>query len=232
MNDKNNRRPITKTDLSMGCLNDKEFNISNEYYKMKIPGTDPIVYLRSQVILMLKNVRENLPEGYDLKIYDGYRSLKTQKYLFQSVVKNIIKNEGISYEHALVKTSKYFTNPDELDPNDIPHNTGGAVDLTLTYQGNKISMGSDFDETDEISHTAYFERPYHEFSGLSSFEWGRVRENRRILITAMIEEGFTNYENEWWHFDYGNKFWADRTGNKIIFGQCEDLVEGLKASNP
>ena len=28
----------------------------------------------------------------------------------------------------------------------------------------------------------------------------------------MEDAGFTNYEEEWWHFDYGNQNWALEKG--------------------
>lgn len=31
-------------------------------------------------------------------------------------------------------------------------------------------------------------------------------QNRKILYDAMIIAGFTNYPEEWWHFDFGNQF--------------------------
>ncbi|MCG4287414.1 D-alanyl-D-alanine dipeptidase, partial [Lactobacillaceae bacterium KNUT 0156] len=34
------------------------------------------------------------------------------------------------------------------------------------------------------------------------------RENRRLLYHVMTQAGFTNYIEEWWHFDYGNQNWA------------------------
>jgi hypothetical protein len=30
--------------------------------------------------------------------------------------------------------------------------------------------------------------------------------------------GFTNYREEWWHFDYGNRFWAKLNGTDSIYG--------------
>jgi len=29
-----------------------------------------------------------------------------------------------------------------------------------------------------------------------------------ILDTAMKKEGFINYPTEWWHYSYGDKYWA------------------------
>jgi D-alanyl-D-alanine dipeptidase len=33
----------------------------------------------------------------------------------------------------------------------------------------------------------------------------------------MISAGFTNLPSEWWHYDYGTKFWAYFTGNKALY---------------
>ncbi len=38
----------------------------------------------------------------------------------------------------------------------------------------------------------------------------QVRENRRLLYYAMIDAGFTNLPSEWWHYDYGDRFWHIR----------------------
>ena len=31
---------------------------------------------------------------------------------------------------------------------------------------------------------------------------GRILRYRRILVRVMESEGFTNYDQEWWHFSY------------------------------
>lgn len=33
--------------------------------------------------------------------------------------------------------------------------------------------------------------------------------------------GFINYPEEWWHFDYGNQFWAKLAGKKAIYGAAK-----------
>ena len=43
-------------------------------------------------------------------------------------------------------------------------------------------------------------------------------QNRRLLFNAMVDQGFTNYSEEWWHFDYGNQFWALINGVHAIYG--------------
>jgi D-alanyl-D-alanine dipeptidase len=35
-----------------------------------------------------------------------------------------------------------------------------------------------------------------------------ARANRDLLISAMTTAGFVNYETEWWHWSYGDRYWA------------------------
>ena len=98
------------------------------------------------------------------------------------------------------------------------HCTGSAVDLTIADdRGHYLEMGSGFDEPTERSYTYHYEKMERpEGAALEA------RNNRRILLSLMSEMGFSNYPNEWWHFDYGNRRWAQRTGaSKAIYGYTE-----------
>jgi D-alanyl-D-alanine dipeptidase len=78
------------------------------------------------------------------------------------------------------------------------HNRGCAVDLTLVdlRTGREVAMPSAYDDFSEKAHPSY--------RGGSAAE----REARDRLRGWMEAEGFTVYENEWWHFDYeGWKEW-------------------------
>ena len=72
------------------------------------------------------------------------------------------------------------------------HNRGCAVDLTLfdLASGREVSMPSAYDEFSEKAHPMY--------AGGTPAE----RKARDVLRGIMESEGFTVYENEWWHFDY------------------------------
>ena len=50
--------------------------------------------------------------------------------------------------------------------------------------------------------------------------------NRCILFHSMKEAGFQNYEEEWWHYDYGNVTWA-RKAHKLqaIYGPIIATIE-------
>src|SRR5215208_6712826 len=72
------------------------------------------------------------------------------------------------------------------------HNLGLAVDLTLAEgsgpSARELDMGTAFDTFSAAAHTANAA--------------GAVAERRRRLVAAMAAEGFTNYDQEWWHFSY------------------------------
>ena len=35
----------------------------------------------------------------------------------------------------------------------------------------------------------------------------------------MTKAGFTNIETEYWHYDYGNRNWANITGNAVLYDE-------------
>jgi D-alanyl-D-alanine dipeptidase len=48
---------------------------------------------------------------------------------------------------------------------------------------------------------------------------GKAIRNRGLLIDAMRTAGFVNYPTEWWHWSYGDRYWAYLLGKPAaIFG--------------
>ena len=64
------------------------------------------------------------------------------------------------------------------------------MDLTLfdMRTGKELDMGSPFDYFSEVSHPDY--------TGITKEQY----ENRMLLRTAMLRNGFEPYDCEWWHF--------------------------------
>jgi D-alanyl-D-alanine dipeptidase len=70
-------------------------------------------------------------------------------------------------------------------------------------------MGSNFDHFGPEAHPDYFEQSEYP-----------ARKNRRLLRNAMLNAGFTQDPDEWWHFDYGNQKWAEAAGkDKAFYGE-------------
>ena len=193
-------------------LDEKLINLKNihekiicesQYYKQGIPGALKDCYVRESLVEMLLNAVDLLPKNIGFKIYDGFRPYAVQKRLwnfYYMQVKNNPQNINCSDEELELKTSFFVSKP-TLDI-DAPflHGTGGAIDLTLINLKTKeeLDMGTEFDDFSNKAWTNHFE-------DTDNLE---IIKNRRMLYNVMIEVGFTNLPSEWWHYDYGTKFWA------------------------
>lgn len=182
-----------------------------KYWERKIPGAVAQVYVRKTVADMLFAAAGMLPHGYKFKIFDAWRPVAVQKALFgeyYAVLQQRFQGENKSEAELKKMASQFVSYPSE-DP-DCPfvHSTGGAVDLTIVdAQGKELNMGTGFDDFTDAAHTAYFENA----------DCTEIRENRRLLYHVMTAVGFTNYPGEWWHYDFGDRFWAAITQRDSIY---------------
>jgi len=81
------------------------------------------------------------------------------------------------------------------------HLTGGAVDVTLCVaDGPEVWMGSEVGDTGDPS------------CALRSDALGpEERLRRQFLAEVLSEVGFVNDPRAWWHWSYGDSFWACAT---------------------
>lgn len=183
------------------------------------------IRLRKSVIEKLREAKKNLNkipgcEAWQLKIWDGFRTLETQALLYADYMAKLTKEHPEWTELQLVQAVEIFVSPASQNPAmPAPHNTGAAVDLTLVDEfGGEIDMGTEFDEFTDRSHTDYFiDAKYEESRGFNK--------NRRLLLTVMQKAGFVNYGDEWWHFSYGDQAWARQNGlAEAIYASVELAV--------
>ena len=179
------------------------------YRKAGIAGALTHCYVRAGVYDRLCAALELLPEEYSFLIYDSLRPQRVQQALYDDYYAKMRAEHPDASPEELAQITEEFvalplTNP--LRPSS--HQSGGAVDLTLCRDGVPMDMGTVFDEFEPIAHTDWFER-----EGMDE----NVRRNRRVLYHAMMEAGFTNYECEWWHYDWGDRSWARRNRCKSIY---------------
>lgn len=195
--------------------NNGVFNIviKPKYYRMGIPGAPSSVWVRKTVADKLINVAKKLSAHTNgigqLCLYDGWRPWVVQNRLYNKYYSDLkLKEPELSEEELHKKTGFFVSKPSEDCMKPFLHNTGGAIDLTIAYNGVELNMGSKFDDFSNKSWTNHFEEYTEDVE---------VRDNRRLLYNLMISEGFTNLPSEWWHYDYGNKFWAYFTGNISVY---------------
>ncbi len=202
-------------------LNPDRMIVSPQYYIQKIDGALAESYARRTVCKMLAAAAKSLPEGYRLVIYDCWRPLKLQQAMFDNRAMDIRADHPSMPEGEIFKrTRKYVAPPSRDAGRPTPHNTGGAVDLTIADEnGLALDMGCGFDDPTGKACTVYYEKLLNSGEKLSPADV-QAAKNRRLLYHVMRNAGFTNYIDEWWHYDYGDQNWAWCTGSaEAVYGK-------------
>jgi zinc D-Ala-D-Ala dipeptidase len=148
--------------------------------------------VRSGVADRLVRAQACLPDGYQLQIKEGWRPIWVQRRLWDESLNELRTRRPDLAGQALIRENTRFTAPPDTTP---PHSTGGAVDLVLLHLGEPADMGWGFNQPGEGSRTGY---PVP----------ASARRNRDLLAAAMDTAGFINYPAEWWHWSYGDRYWA------------------------
>ncbi|MCM0623223.1 M15 family metallopeptidase [Lysinibacillus sp. OL1_EC] len=179
------------------------------YYQQQISNSLRVIYVREGVYERLQQALTLLPQEYCLLLYDGYRPFQVQQHLFSHFSQQLAKRmPQLTSQEIVQATKKYVAFPSKDVAHLAPHLTGGAIDVTLAdVHGKALDLGTAFDEMNEKSATRYFEQQTHE-NPLAC-------QHRRLLYNCMTLAGFTNYEEEWWHYDYGNVAWARRVQAQV-----------------
>ena len=165
-------------------------------------------YVRETVSELLVKAQENMPNGWNIKLTEGHRSEHIQKLAFDMIYEQRRKEfPELSDEQVFLKTTETVSPIFNLDgsKNVPPHSVGGAVDVKIVDDsGVEIDLGK-FPE-DDLSLDPITFRTY---STLVSKE---QQERRKTLCSVMESVGFVNYPFEWWHYSYGDRYWAFMKG--------------------
>jgi D-alanyl-D-alanine dipeptidase len=133
-------------------------------------------YLRQEAAAALARVQRRLASGgMGLKVFDGYRPVRASRAM-------VAWAERTGQRHLV---------EDGYIASHSRHNLGLAVDLTLvdwSVGGREVDLGTPFDTFSEAAHYAS--------------ATGRTMRYRQLLRRVMEEEGFHQYEQEWWHYSY------------------------------
>lgn len=185
-------------------LSECGFLCEPKYFKRGIDGALEDCYARKSVVEKLLRAQSLLPSKYRFKIFDAYRPIEVQQALWDEYRKKLKKeNPDFSEEELDYRTSFFVSKPSYDLDNPSVHNTGGAIDLTLVDKdGDELDMGTSFDDFTNMAYSNFFE------NYCFNEEQMKIKNNRRFLFTAMARVGFTNLPTEWWHYDYGDYYWA------------------------
>ena len=186
------------------------------------PETAPFYrLLRSGVAARLEQAQQYLPAGLRLRVYEGYRHPKIQQMLFDAQWRRMqiahpTQSAAWCYVQAAQLASPLRTFAGE--PIIPPHSTGGAVDIDIVdAAGQPLDFGMALSDWGEVSP----ELCATQYAGLTDV----AARNRRLLLEVMTAAGLVNYPREWWHFSYGDRYWACVTGSaQARYGAVEELI--------
>lgn len=204
----NQKEPLVKIETNNKILVEPCWTLEDDWegkryadYIAEHPEYDG-VYLRKEVARRLEEAATKLPDDLQLVIRAGHRPIEVQqRILIECAQEYKEENPGISDEDALEHAREFVSDPDITLP---PHVCGAAIDVELKNikSGELLDFGNKINDDTDVSYLHY--------PDLSEVQ----KNNRMILLTAMLDAGFASCMPEWWHYSYGDQVWAWFYGNE------------------
>ncbi|WP_328972487.1 M15 family metallopeptidase [Streptomyces sp. NBC_00239] len=158
-------------------------------------------HVREDVARRLAHAAAMLPAGLAFLFVEGYRPPDLQQHYFTAYRDRLRDLRPDLDESALHLAASRYVSPPEI----APHSAGSAIDLTLcTEDGLELPMGTTVNASPEDSGL----RCYTAAQDIDT----QSRANRELLGSVLTAAGFVNYPTEWWHWSYGDRYWALSTG--------------------
>ncbi len=204
------------------CTNDYASKLDNSGNENPLLGTALSQYVRESVAERLSDVQRQLPRGYRLIIYDGWRSLETQfaayTLCFDSIVdtlvaSGVLPSNDISQEMREIisrETQKYISLPSPMPamtnptPESVeegkkipaPHNTGGSVDVAIVRIDDEALEELERLEKELSSETDLVKR------GKLNFELAAIYRLHATLPDFGTDFDFAGQESGLTHFEH------------------------------
>ncbi len=203
------------SDLDPAILTDIRYAGPHNFVGSPIAGYDqPLCILTRPAAEALVRARRAVAErGYTLKVYDCYRPQRAVDE-FVAWAQDLGDQRMKPEFYPRVDKSTLFA--DGYIAERSGHSRGSTVDVTLValppagsapytpgqplvdctapqgirFADDSIDMGTGYDCFDPLANT---EDPRI---------GGEEAKNRRLLLDALTEQGFVNYDKEWWHFTF------------------------------
>lgn len=172
---------------------------------------DAFAYLREGVLERLKKAQELLPRGLRLLFVEGYRPPSLQLAYFEEYAGRLQTIHADWSAEQIHSAASRYVSP----PGIAPHSAGAAVDLTLAdAAGSELDLGTRMNADPEESEGAC----YTHAADIST----EARAHRKLLGDVLTAAGLVNYPTEWWHWSFGDRYWALISGEAAaLYGPKE-----------
>jgi D-alanyl-D-alanine dipeptidase len=158
-------------------------------------------WLRQPVLDRLADAAAALPRDLVLALHEGWRPPELQRFYFERYRDRLaVERPGLPAPEVRRLASRFISPPEVA-----PHTAGAAVDvLLLTPEGVVLDVGCPLDASPEESGG----RCYTGHPDVT----GEALRLRREMARAMGGAGLVNYPTEWWHWSWGDRYWAHASG--------------------
>ena len=167
------------------------------------------VLLRQNVADKLYRIADKLPDNIYIKIYSAYRS----RVRLEEIWKNEIEKENPGMQRGeILSLAKFKVTPPNTNMGG--HDTGAAIDLALCDRnGNDLDYGTKYHENAQAKSTVVLN--------------AEQKQNRKFLLQLMKSQDFVQQPSQWWHYSYGDRYWAVYKGKRhsAIYGPAEKEFE-------
>ena len=189
---------VVLADYVPGVLQDIRYYSSYNFIGERIDGyEEPCALITIEAARALKRVSNEMNVyGYRLKIFDAYRPANAvRQFVLWGIEDTDIRMKPYFYP-SLEKQELFRLG---YIASQSSHSRGSAVDLTLLDMktGQELDMGSPFDLFSEVSHPDSREVTAEQY------------DNRMLLQSVMVRNGFKPLDCEWWHFMLADEPWPN-----------------------
>ena len=189
---------VVLADFVPGIIQEIRYYSTYNFIGDRIDGyEEPCALLTKEAARALKSVSNEMNvRGYRLKIFDAYRPARAVKHFVLWGIEDLDLRMKPYFYPDLEKQELFAKG---YIASQSSHSRGSTVDLTLLDMstGKEVDMGSPFDMFSEVSHPDY--------RGITEQQY----DNRMILQQAMVRNGFSPIDCEWWHFTLNDEPFPD-----------------------
>jgi zinc D-Ala-D-Ala dipeptidase len=170
---------------------------------MKCYGFNNIL-VRKTIAKKLSRIQSELKPNMNLVITSGFRPIEIQRRIYDSFYKKNKRDYPKWLDEKIREETRKIIAPPDAIP---PHSTGAAIDLTIYKDNKPLDMGCEIPMIIDVKNPDIPKFPTNS-RNITKIQ----KENRRYLSRLMKKYDFVNLESEWWHWSYGDKYWAAKKG--------------------